>query len=178
MTGCGRCAKPPSGRSCKHLVDASCASIRAPASITPAVVLPRCFGQKTCRWCGRLFAICPACDRGHAYGAARCRTRVRRRSSRSNARRRTPRLPSSGRPRRRHPFTGFPRRAACTRRHRSKHSQHRPLLAGAIRAPHRHRPLARCACCQRSTCSRFSARSSAVVNGEVVLRRVVPALLI
>ena len=36
--------------------------------------------QKTCRWCHRLFAICPACDRGHAYCAARCRTLARRRS--------------------------------------------------------------------------------------------------
>ena len=36
--------------------------------------------QKTCRWCHRLFAICPACDRGHAYCAVACRTLARRRS--------------------------------------------------------------------------------------------------
>ena len=36
--------------------------------------------QKTCRWCHGLFAICPACDRGHAYCSARCRLLARRRS--------------------------------------------------------------------------------------------------
>ena len=36
--------------------------------------------QKTCRHCSRLFAICAACDRGHAYCTPRCRAAGRRRS--------------------------------------------------------------------------------------------------
>ena len=36
--------------------------------------------KETCRQCDRLFAICPACDRGHAYCSARCPTLARRRS--------------------------------------------------------------------------------------------------
>ena len=36
--------------------------------------------QKTCRTCHRLFAICVACDRGHAYCSDACRRAGRRRS--------------------------------------------------------------------------------------------------
>ena len=36
--------------------------------------------QKTCRHCSCLFAICTACDRGHAYCTPRCRAAARRRS--------------------------------------------------------------------------------------------------
>ena len=36
--------------------------------------------QKVCRTCGTLFAICPACDRGHAYCAPPCRVAARRRT--------------------------------------------------------------------------------------------------
>jgi hypothetical protein len=36
--------------------------------------------QKTCRFCHRLFAICVACDRGHAYCSSTCRGAGRRRS--------------------------------------------------------------------------------------------------
>ena len=36
--------------------------------------------QRTCRHCGRLFAVCAACDRGHAYCTPPCRTFGRRRS--------------------------------------------------------------------------------------------------
>ena len=43
--------------------------------------------QRTCRQCSRLFAICAACDRGHAYCTSPCRTAGRRRCVRAaNAR--------------------------------------------------------------------------------------------
>ena len=48
--------------------------------------------QKSCRHCNRLFAICAACDRGHAYCSPRCRAAGRRRSARA-ARARHPRSP-------------------------------------------------------------------------------------
>ena len=39
--------------------------------------------QRICRQCGRLFAICAACDRGHTYCTPSCRTLGRRRSVRA-----------------------------------------------------------------------------------------------
>jgi len=36
--------------------------------------------QKVCRACGTLFALCPACDRGHAYCSPPCRVAARRRT--------------------------------------------------------------------------------------------------
>ena len=39
--------------------------------------------QRICRQCGRLFAICAACDRGHTYCTPPCRTLGRRRSVRA-----------------------------------------------------------------------------------------------
>jgi len=48
--------------------------------------------QKICRLCNRLFAICVACDRGHAYCSAPCRRLARRRSI-AAARRRHRRSP-------------------------------------------------------------------------------------
>jgi hypothetical protein len=39
--------------------------------------------QKVCRACGALFAICLACDRGHAYCSSPCRGAGRQRSVRA-----------------------------------------------------------------------------------------------
>ena len=39
--------------------------------------------QKICRQCSRLFAICAACDRGHAYCTPQCRSAARRRAVRA-----------------------------------------------------------------------------------------------
>ena len=70
--------------------------------------------QKTCRRCGHLFAICPPCDRGHAYCSRACRQHARRASVRA-ARRRHQRSPE-GRLDHRDHQRGYPGSARQVRR--------------------------------------------------------------
>ena len=89
--------------------------------------------------------------------ACRCRRHSRCRSSCSNTRRRSPRLPMIGRPRRRRPAVVIPRLRRSSRRRSSRHSRHRLTLPSAMRRPHRHRPWACCARTHRRARSRCLA---------------------